>query len=127
MASRAQVAAVVAEKLRDDRSGAVEAAAAWLKDTGRGREASYLARDVAAALAKRGYVYVRVTTARPLEGIARKQVEAFVKAQTGARELELELTVEPALVGGVRIETPTQEIDATVRQGLKKFVEGVSR
>jgi F-type H+-transporting ATPase subunit delta len=80
---------------------------------------------VAKLLAERGYVYARVTTARPLAAPVRSSVEAFLRQATGARELELETRVEPAVIGGVRLEIPTAELDATVRHRLAKLVEGV--
>lgn len=126
MASRAQVAAYVADKITSDRLGAVKAAAAWLAETGRKHEAGYLARDVALVLAESGYVFVRVTTARTLSESAWERVEAFVKQTTGAKELELEKVVDPGIIGGVRIETPGAALDATVRTKLTRFVEGVN-
>jgi F0F1-type ATP synthase delta subunit len=128
MASRTQVAAVLADQMGGKgRAGAVLAAAAWLVDTGRDDQADYLARDVAANLAASGYVLVHVITARPLTAGARAKVEAYVKELTGAHELELETSVDIALIGGVRIETPSAQLDGTIRAKLASFVEGVSR
>ncbi len=125
--TRGQVADYVAAALPERRAEAVAAAAAWLVDTGRGRQAGYLARDVAAELARRGYVLVRVTTARPLGEAARAEVEEFVRSATGARELEVETLEDPEVVGGVRIETPTGVLDGTVKTRLAKFVQGFTR
>lgn len=124
MASRMQVATYVADQLRTDRNGALRKAAAWLAGKGRARQAPYLARDVAQVLADRGYVHARVTTARPLGAVGLDHVERFIKNATGARELELELAVEPDLIGGVKIETPGQALDASVKTKLARYVEG---
>ena len=70
MASRMQVAAYIADHLRDDRRGALRSAAAWLTEKGEPRQARYLARDVAQVLTERGYVWAQVTTARPLSAAA---------------------------------------------------------
>ncbi|HUD11222.1 MAG TPA: F0F1 ATP synthase subunit delta [Candidatus Saccharimonadia bacterium] len=126
MTSRAQVASYIAEKLPRERKAATLQAAAWLIDTKRAGQARYLARDVAQALAGRGYSLVQITSARPLDGRARDAIERYVKSQTGTRELELETMLDPSLVGGVRIETPGMVHDASVRHMLAKFVEGVS-
>jgi F0F1-type ATP synthase delta subunit len=123
--TRTQVAEYVASHLAKDRSDAMRQAAAWLVATGRSRQASYLARDIAAALAGQGYVSARITTARPLTPAVRSTVEAFLRTETGAREIELETIVDTAIIGGARIETPTAELDATVRRQLAKLVEGV--
>jgi F0F1-type ATP synthase delta subunit len=125
MVSRVQVAAFVAERLASERPKMLRDAAAWLIETGRIRQARYLARDVAAILADRGYVLVRVTSARPLEGEARASIERFVREQTGARELELETAVDETLIGGVKIETPLAALDDTVRTKLVRYAEGV--
>ena len=126
MISRLQVATNVADRLAGDRAGAVRQAAAWLLDTGRTAQAKYLAGDVASILAQRGYVSVTVTTARPLSGAALEQIKAYIRAQTGGRELELSTAVDPALIGGIRLETPDAALDATVKTKLAKFVEGVA-
>lgn len=125
MVSRMQVAAGVADQMEAGRAQAVKSAAAWLVDHGRIREARYLARDVAAILADRGYLLVNVTTARPLDEGARQKIVAFIKEQTGARELELVATVDKSLIGGVQIETPLAALDASVRTKLARMLEGV--
>ena len=127
MASRAQVAAFLADKLETNREGGIQSVAAWLVDHKGARQAEYLTRDVARIMGERGYVLARVTTARPLSESARADVEAYIRTQTNARQVELELSVDPAVMGGVRIELPDSEIDATVRHKLTKLIEGVSR
>jgi F-type H+-transporting ATPase subunit delta len=126
MTSRAQVAHYVASKLPDDRQEAIRKAAAWLVDQKRGNEVQYLANDVARALEADGYSYVRVTTAHHLAGPASDDVRQFVSHQTGAKHVEVENVTDESIVGGVRIETPDRELDATVAHKLAKFVEGVS-
>jgi F-type H+-transporting ATPase subunit delta len=126
MASRMQVATHIADQLAGDRTGALRSAAAWLTERGQSRQARYLVSDVAQVLAARGYVYAKVMTARPLSGAARTEVEQFIKDITGARELELETAVEPEMLGGIRIETPGQELDASVQKKLARYVEGAA-
>lgn len=125
MTSRTQVAEYVADHLTTERPTALRSAAAWLVARGRSRQAQYLAQDVATVLAGRGYVLARVTTARPLSAASRTAVEAFVRRETGARELELETLVDPTVIGGLRLEIPTATLDATVRRRLATLVEGV--
>jgi F0F1-type ATP synthase delta subunit len=122
MASRMQVAAYVAERLKSDRAGALRSAAAWLSDRGEARQAPYLARDVAQILAARGYVLAQVSTAHPMSAEARAEVSTFIKRATGATELELETAVDPGMIGGIRIETPGQALDASVRTKLDRYV-----
>ena len=127
MASRAQVAAYVADKLTTDRREALREAASWLVAHGKTRQARYLVRDVAQVLADRGYVFARITTARPMSAHAKQEVEKFIRSQTGAKSIELVDAVDPGVIGGARIEIPGAELDSTVRTKLARFVEGVSR
>jgi|SRR6185369_10378995 len=124
MASRAQIAAYVAGQLSEGRAAALKQAAAWLQDTGRVRQVKYLVQDVAAAVARDGYVTVRITTARPLTSGAQAEIEGYIKDQTGAKQLELEMVVDRDVIGGVRVEVPGAELDATVRRKLARFVQG---
>jgi F-type H+-transporting ATPase subunit delta len=126
MASRMQVASYVADRLQSDRAGALRSAAAWLADKGQPRQARYLARDVAQVLTTRGYVWAQVTTARPLSTEARREVEGFIKKATGARELELETALDPDMIGGIKIETPGQALDASIQTKLARYVEGAA-
>jgi F0F1-type ATP synthase delta subunit len=122
MISRMQVATYVADHLAKNRAGALRSAAAWLAVRGQGRQARYLARDVAQVLADRGYVLAQVTTAQPLSAEARRDVERFIKDATDGRELELETAVDPGMIGGINIETPGQALDASVRTKLARYV-----
>jgi F-type H+-transporting ATPase subunit delta len=127
MTARVDVAEHLVANLTKDRQAAVQRAAAWLVATGRTRQAGYLARDVASALATDGYLLVRLTTARPLAAVSRQRIEAYLKATTGATTLELAETVDSAVIGGIRIETPDAVLDDTVKSKLAKLVEGASR
>lgn len=127
MVSRTQIAAFVADKLSTDRETAVRSAAAWLVASGRSGQARYLARDVARELAARGYVLVRVTSARPLDSAALQEIEQFIKHETHATSVEVETAVDPGLIGGVRIETPEAQLDASIRTKLARFIEGATK
>jgi F0F1-type ATP synthase delta subunit len=124
--SRAQVASYVADKLPRDRGNAIMQAAAWLVATGRQNQARYLTRDVAHALAQRGYLLVRVESARTLSPEAYRGIESYIVSDSNAQQVEFESIIDPSLIGGVKIETPGRELDASVRRKLAKFVEGVN-
>jgi F0F1-type ATP synthase delta subunit len=126
MISRMQVAATVADRLRSGRRKAVQEAAAWLVERGKVRDGRYLAHDVATILAGRGYLLVHITAARRLDGSALHKVEHVIKEQTGAKDLELEVIIDPSVIGGLKIETPLAELDNTVRSKMEKLLEGVT-
>lgn len=88
--------------------------AGYLVEAGRTREAELLARDIEAALAEQGVVVVDVTTARPLSSEARQSVKTLV----GGKNVQLRESLDPTLLGGVRIDTPGKQFDASLRRKL---------
>jgi F0F1-type ATP synthase delta subunit len=54
------------------------------------------------------------------------RIEEFVTELTGAKHLELELKVDPSLIGGAIIETPDASMDLSVKTKLARYVEGVN-
>jgi len=114
--SRTKLAAYVADSLvaGDSAQQALQHVAAYLVDTRRTREWELIARDIEAALAKRGITVADVTTAWPLDATARTQVQGLV----GAKKLHLRETVDSSVLGGVLIHLPGQRFDGTVRRKL---------
>ena len=129
MSSRTMVAHYVAKTLLNggDREKVTKEAAAWLKDNGKTRQASYLDKDVAMALADSGYVFVEVVTARPVSEATKQELIAYVTAATNAQKTECEFKTDEKLIGGVLLHTPYGTLDASVRARLAKIVEGASR
>lgn len=125
MASRSQVATMLAEDFTADRASAVERTAAWLFTTGRQRQIPYLVNDVARVLSENGYVYAKVFVARDISTEAKSAIVSYVKQACNASEVEIEIIVQPDLIGGVIIETPFGSIDNSVKTKLAQFVEGV--
>jgi len=125
--TRMEVARYVAQNLTAGRSQAMNQAAAWLIDGGKARQVRYLAADVARIVAQSGHLYVVVTTARPLTAEAKSEVVPYIKTATGASTIEISEVVDPLVLGGVRIETPTSVLDDTVQSKLANLVEGMSR
>lgn len=111
----------------EDRDTITLEAAAWLKEHSKTRQATYLAQDVAVALADSGYVFVQFVTARPISPETEKQLITYVRDATNATKIECEFKVDQKLIGGVLIHTPYGTLDASVRARLSKIVEGASR
>jgi F-type H+-transporting ATPase subunit delta len=126
MATRMQVAELVATQIRlNNRTEAVTFAAAWLSNNGKRRQAAYLAKDVAWILERNGYVLAKVTTSQPLSATLRSEIVTFVKSETAATEIEIDEVVDPSVMGGLKIETPSKTYDKTVLQSLNTLVRGV--
>ncbi len=95
-------------------SHAVDQLAAYLVETGRVREANLVVRMIETVLSERGTVIVRVTSAHSLSEALRRDVEA----QVSATKVLYEEIIDPSVIGGVRIETPGQLLDATMKRKL---------
>lgn len=92
------------------------------------------ASDVAAAAsafgrkvaAHKGLVTAEVATAHPLRDEQRAALSDALKAAMG-RDVELETTVEPALLGGLRVKVGSRLFDASLAtklEGLKHAMKG---
>lgn len=124
--SRRQVATYVADATSGNRRQRVRQAAAWLVSTHNGDQIDHFTHEVASILAARGQVAATVTSARPLSSAALARVKAHIKSSLKAQTVELQSVVDPTLVGGIIIQTPDAELDATVRRDLQTFLMGVS-
>lgn len=127
MTSRTAVAEYLASHLENGRSEAVQNVAAFLAAHKKQHQARYLTTEVARLLAEKNYLYARIITARPLSEDAYDQIEVFLRSQTNCSELELELQVDPDVLGGMRVETPTSVMDATTQKWLDDFVRKASQ
>lgn len=117
--SRRRLADYVASEIEcgHDARELIDQVAAYLIDTGRVREVELMRRTIEIALAHRGIVVARVTTAHPLTAAERKQVIAHIDA----RQVYLREIVDSNVIGGIKIETPGRRLDATIARQLKKL------
>ena len=131
MKNRAKIAAYAAKSLVDNdipRDELVTQLAAWLKDTKQSRSAKYLVEDIAKKLVDSNYVYVSVTTAHAISEDTRKAILNFLRQHFGSDAVfELNEVVEPRVIGGVRIDTPSGSIDSTIKRKLIHIIKGVQR
>ena len=88
--------------------------AAFLVDTGRMPEYELLVRDIEAELADHGVVVADVTSARPLEAGLKQEVARLV----GAKSVQIRQSVDPAVLGGIRVDIPGKRFDGTIRHKL---------
>jgi F-type H+-transporting ATPase subunit delta len=79
-----------------------------------------------AADARLGIVRARVYSASPLEEDARRSIAAKLEQRFGGRAI-LEPSVDPELLGGIRIEVAGQVLDGTVRSGLRRMAGYLGR
>ena len=115
--SRRKIALFVTDRLLSGKASADEVLrelAAYLVTTRRTRELDLLVRDIEAALADKGVVAVDVTSARPLHAA----VKAEITKMLDAKSVQLRESVDEALLGGIRIDTPGKRFDGTIRHKL---------
>jgi F0F1-type ATP synthase delta subunit len=96
--------------------------AAYLIDTGRKNEATLIVRDVEAMLADTGTAIGTVTSARPLSNQAIQSVESFIKQHDKRiTQVILRQDVDESLIGGMKLELPGVQLDASVKAKLDKI------
>lgn len=119
--SRRKIAAYFADRLLEGKKTAVNELASYLVESGRERELDLIVRDIEAALAERGVLLADVASSNKLTTDVKKDIESYLKSVSGAKEIHLRETVDPALIGGVRVTTPDSELDATLRHRLNQL------
>jgi F-type H+-transporting ATPase subunit delta len=114
--SRRRIAAYAADKLVSGAASSLvlREVAAYLVATGRTREQELLVRDIEAALAARGVVVADVASAFAIS----ESVKAEIAKLVGASTVELRETIDPTLLGGVRVDIPGRRFDGTIRHKL---------
>lgn len=113
--SRRKLAAYAADQLLAGHIGVIDEIAGYVVAEGRQRELELVVRDIESALAGRGTVVATVESARPLDAATRRAIEELLGKHNQVR---LRQVVRPELVGGVKITTPTQVMDATIAKKL---------
>lgn len=119
--SRRKVAEYVATQLVAGKPTGplMQQVASYLVDHKIANQAELLVRDVEAILAREhGVVLAEVVSARELSQVLIKQIEQFVAQAEGAKQVEVNTSVDPSLLGGVIIRTPRAELDTSVRTKL---------
>ena len=119
------IARYVADQLavtKTSRKQLAREVAAYLLDTNRTSELESLLRDVRVVEAERGLVIVNVVSAHPLPEKDKVTVRNEVKKlYPGTKQVQLVEQIDPDVLGGVRLEFPDMQYDATVRSKLNRF------
>ena len=86
------------------------------------REVDLLVRDIEAELAERGEIIASVESARALDDSTRRKIEQFLAAVASGKnskpKVSLRESIDPTLIGGFKLQTPTATLDATVSKKL---------
>jgi F-type H+-transporting ATPase subunit delta len=120
-AERLEVLDAVAERL--ELSKRVHTFARLIVERGRAAEIGAIAETFERLLNERaGRVKVKVTSATPLDDASKDDIKKALEARTG-KTVELELSVDESLIGGVRAEVGSIVYDGTIRAELERLRE----
>lgn len=122
--SRRKLSQYVADRLvvGDPTEKVLRELAAYLIETHRQREAELVIRDIEIALLARGTAVATVASARQLSNEAKKSLEEFIKERyEGVQHVALKEHIDPSLIGGMRLELPDKQLDASVKTRLEKL------
>lgn len=117
--SRTKIARYTVDQLLAGSTSVLREVAAFLVDGGRVRETDLVLRSLYDELESRGVVLADVTTATDIEA----DIEAAIADLTNASQLTVRQQVNPSVIGGIRIQTPSKILDATVARRIAKLRE----
>lgn len=96
--------------------------AAYLLETNQTAQLESLLRDVMAYRAEHGVVEVTAVSAHQLTADIKRQIQALIKAEyPGTKVTQLNEEIDPAVIGGLRLEMPGEQLDTTVDAKLNLF------
>ncbi len=122
--SRRTLATFVAEQLRSgDGETAIKQAAAYMIEMKQKHAIDLLVRDVEEILADNGTVVADVTSARKLSDQEKESIAKLL----GAKKLYTRETVDPSVLGGVRVASAGKRLDATLKHRIDSLKETSSR
>jgi F-type H+-transporting ATPase subunit delta len=76
------------------------------------------------AAENRGEMIAEVVTARPLNDDQLSQLRGQLRARAG-RDVNVEATVDPAILGGIVVKLESQRIDASIRTKLNRLAQAM--
>lgn len=122
LVSRRKLAKYAAEQIMAGNDTIMEEIASLLVHEKRQREIELLVRDVEAELAEHGEIVASVESARKLDVDTKREIEKYLMSAVGANNNESKVTlkesIDPTLIGGFKLRTPTATLDATIAKKL---------
>ena len=122
LVSRRKLAKYAAEQILAGNDAVLEEIAGLLIYEKHEREVDLLVRDIEAELAERGEIVASVESARALDDNTRRKIEQFLASAASDKnskpKVSLRESIDPTLIGGFKLRTPTATLDATVSKKL---------
>ena len=123
--ARGQIASALTAQLASsntDSKSLASSVAAYLLEQRRTGELDSLMRDVMEARSNQGIVEVTAVSAHPLDERATADVKAEVKTLfPDAHEVIVSPRLEPALIGGIRLEFANAQLDLSLKAKLNRM------
>ncbi len=96
--------------------------AAYLLSERRVNELDSVLRDVQADWAEAGYVEVIASSAYPLTAAVKHDIVSQIrKLYPEAKQIAITEAIDPAVIGGVQLSLPNQQLDLSIEAKLNKF------
>lgn len=122
LVSRRKLAKYAAEQIIAGNDTIMEEIASLLVYEKRQRDIELLVRDVEAELAEHGEIVASVESARKLDVDTKREIEKYLMSAVGANnnksKVTLKESIDPTLIGGFKLRTPTATLDATIAKKL---------
>ena len=122
LVSRRKLAKYAAEQILAGNDAVLEEIAGLLIYEKHEREVDLLVRDIEAELAENGEIVASVESARVLDDNTRRKIEQFLAAVSSDKnskpKVSLRESIDPTLISGFKLQTPTATLDATVSKKL---------
>lgn len=112
------VAVEIAKPDPKSRQNAIQQLAAFLVVNRRTKELNSIVRDIEFYLAENGHVAGTVISAHKLSTDTMAAIQQFARQKTGASKVSLQNAVDPAVLGGIKLELPRYQLDATIARHL---------
>lgn len=121
--SRRVVSRYIADQLiaGKDRDAVVRSLAAYIAEHRLAGDIELIVVDIARNLASAGHIEANVTTAYPLDTSLKHAVVEYVKRIESASDVEVLEHIDPSILGGIIIETPSKRFDASITTKLKRL------
>lgn len=118
--SRRKVASHLADELIAG-NHVVDKLASYLLETKQVRELSLYIRDIESALSERGILIADVSSSYQLEKETEEKLTDYLKKESKAKEVHLRQHLDSNVLGGIRIETPDERLDSTLRHRINQL------
>ena len=122
LVSRRKLAKYAAEQIMAGNDTIMEEIASLLVYEKRQREIELLVRDVESELAEHGEIVASVESARKLDVDTKREIEKYlmsaVDTKSNKSKVTLKESIDPTLIGGFKLRTPTATLDATITKKL---------